>query len=86
MLIQAQLIPDDIRFDQNATPPQWTDSEDQIIQVGSHVRVKIIGSRAEVGSIYAIASIKEDYLGFVLAQDNLQVKTLIRNSCLQPNH
>jgi DUF2075 family protein len=59
------MIPSDITFDPNATPPQWTDNEDSVIQVGTHVRVKIFGTREEVGSIYAIASIKEDYLGLV---------------------
>lgn len=29
------------------------------------MRVKLIGTRAEVGGMYAIASIKEDYLGLV---------------------
>jgi len=60
-----QLIPPDIKFDPNATPPQFTDNEGQVIEVGSHVRVKLIGTRAEVGGMYAIASIKEDYLGRV---------------------
>jgi hypothetical protein len=58
-----QLIPDDIKYDPNATPPQFTNNEDSIIEVGTHVRVKLIGTRAEVGTMYAIASIKEDYLG-----------------------
>lgn len=35
-----------------------------MIEVGTHVRVKLIGTRAEVGGMYAIASIKEDYLGY----------------------
>ncbi len=30
------------------------------------MRVKLIGTRAEVGGMYAIASIKEDYLGYVV--------------------
>lgn len=60
-----KLIPAEIKFDQNATPPQFTNNEDQVIEVGTHVRVKLIGTRAEVGQIYAIASIKEDYLGLV---------------------
>lgn len=60
-----KLIPSDIKFDPNATPPQFTNNEDMVIEVGTHVRVKLIGTRAEVGSMYAIASIKEDFLGSV---------------------
>ena len=59
----AQLIPGDIKFDANATPPQFTNNEDQVIEVGTHVRCKLIGTRAEVGTMFAIGSIKEDYLG-----------------------
>jgi DNA-directed RNA polymerase II subunit RPB7 len=66
MLTMRQLIPPDIKFDPNATPPQFTNNEDSVIEVGTHVRVKLIGTRAEVGGMYAIASIKEDYLGYVL--------------------
>ena len=62
-LTLMQLIPSDIKFDPNATPPQFTNNEDMVIEVGTHVRVKLIGTRAEVGSMYAIASIKEDFLG-----------------------
>jgi DNA-directed RNA polymerase II subunit RPB7 len=59
------MIPPDIRYDPNATPPQFTNNEDSVIEVGTHIRVKIVGTRAEVGTMYAIASIKEDYLGWV---------------------
>jgi len=67
IFVSAHLIPPDIKFDPNATPPQFTNNEDSVIEVGTHVRVKLIGTRAEVGSIYAIASIKEDYLGCLQA-------------------
>lgn len=60
-----QLIPRDIKFDANATPPQFTNNEDSVIEPGTHVRVKIIGTRPEVGAMFAIGSIKEDYLGWV---------------------
>ena len=60
-----QLISSDIKFDPNATPWQWTDNEDQVIEKGAQVRVKLIGLRSDVGSMYAIGSIKEDYLGAV---------------------
>jgi DNA-directed RNA polymerase subunit E'/Rpb7 len=62
-----QLIPSDIRWDPNATPPQFTNNEDIVIEPGTHVRVKIIGTRTEVGEMWAIGSIKEDYLGYELA-------------------
>jgi hypothetical protein len=38
-----------------------------VIEKGTQVRVKIIGIRSEVGEMWAIGSIKEDYLGCVAA-------------------
>jgi DNA-directed RNA polymerase II subunit RPB7 len=58
------LIPSDIKWDPNATPPQFTNNEDTVIEPDTHVRVKIIGTRTEVGEMWAIGSIKEDYLGY----------------------
>lgn len=61
----VQMIPSSIKYDGNATPPQWTDNADQVIEKGTHIRVKIKGIRTELGNMYAIATIKEDYLGYV---------------------
>ena len=36
-----------------------------MIEKGTHIRVKIIGIRPDVGKMYAVGSIQEDYLGFV---------------------
>jgi hypothetical protein len=44
-----------------------------VIERGSQVRVKLLGIRSDVGAMYAIGSIKEDYLGYVLAYDYLYV-------------
>lgn len=57
------MIPSSIKYDGNATPPQWTDNADQVIEKGTHIRLKIKGIRTELGNMYAIATIKEDYLG-----------------------
>ncbi|KAK4086649.1 hypothetical protein Purlil1_9039 [Purpureocillium lilacinum] len=64
LFVSAHLIPSDIKWDPNATPPQFTNNEDTVIEPGTHVRVKIIGTRTEVGEMWAIGSIKEDYLGY----------------------
>lgn len=58
-----QLIPSEIRWDPNATPPQYTDNGDQVIEKGTHLRIKLIGTRSDVGSMFAIGSVKEDFLG-----------------------
>lgn len=60
------MIPGQIKYDPNATPPQFTDNEDYRIEPGTHIRVKIIGMRSEVGDMWAIGTINEDYLGYVM--------------------
>ncbi|OAA68609.1 RNA polymerase 2 subunit 7 [Niveomyces insectorum RCEF 264] len=57
------MIPSQIKYDPNATPPQFTDNEDYRIEPGTHIRVKIMGTRSEVGEMWAIGTINEDYLG-----------------------
>ncbi|KAK7757713.1 DNA-directed RNA polymerase II subunit [Diatrype stigma] len=64
IFVSTHLIPTDIKWDPNATPPQFTNNDDIVIEVTTHVRVKILGTRAEVGELWAIGSIKEDYLGY----------------------
>lgn len=62
----SQLIPSDIKWDPNATPPQYTDNGDQVIEKGTHLRIKLIGTRSDVNNMYAIGSVKEDFLGYVV--------------------
>ncbi|KAF2739233.1 DNA-directed RNA polymerase II 19 kDa polypeptide [Polyplosphaeria fusca] len=57
------MIPSEICYDANATPPQWTDNGDQVIEKGTNIRIKIKGLRSEVDKMYAIGTMKEDYLG-----------------------
>lgn len=54
-----QMIPTEIKFDANATPPQWTDNGDQVIEKGTNIRIKIKGLRSEVDKMYAIGTMKE---------------------------
>ncbi|PNS18598.1 DNA-directed RNA polymerase II subunit rpb7 [Sphaceloma murrayae] len=62
VFVSKAMIPEDMKYDGNATPPQFTDNVIPI-ERGTQVRVKIRGVRAEVGRMFAVATIKEDYLG-----------------------
>lgn len=65
--VSKQAIPSEIPFDETANPPQYSDGGEQVINKGAHVRMKLVGIRSDVGKMYATASIKEDYLGWVFA-------------------
>jgi len=54
-----QMIPSDITFDANATPPQWTDNGEQVIEKGTNIRIKIKGLRSEVDKMFAVGTMKE---------------------------
>lgn len=44
--------------------PSFTDGVDQTVERGSQVRLRIKGIRGEMGQMFAIGSIREDYLGY----------------------
>jgi len=47
-----------------------------VIEPGTHVRVRIIGLRTEVGEMWAIGSINGDFLGYVSTTVILQIATV----------
>ena len=51
-----------MKFDPTSNPPSYA-SSDQLVEKGSRVRLKIVGTRADVNEIFAIATMKEDWLG-----------------------
>lgn len=61
-----KLIPDDLAFDSNANPPCYQTADQTLkIEKGEWVRVKIVGTRVDATEIFAIGSVKEDYLGLL---------------------
>lgn len=59
----VKLIPSEIKWDGDATPPQYTNGADEVIEKNSTIRLKIMGLRSDIAQIYAIGSITEDYHG-----------------------
>jgi hypothetical protein len=57
-------MPDEIKYAPNATPPAFTNNADWTIEPGTHVRIKLIGTRTEVGRMFAVGNINGDYLGY----------------------
>ncbi|RKP22493.1 hypothetical protein SYNPS1DRAFT_33589 [Syncephalis pseudoplumigaleata] len=64
VFVSTHLIPADLNYDPNGDQPCYT-SEDQLIQKGSLIRLKIVGTRMDATEIFAIGTIKEDYLGVI---------------------
>jgi len=64
VFVSNHLIPNDFKFDAN---DQCYVSENESIKISKddEVRLKIMNSRVESTEIFAIGSIKEDYLGLI---------------------
>lgn len=61
------MIPSQLKFSMEGATPSFADNEGQIVEAGSQVRLRIKGIRSELNQMYAIGSIREDYLGYVEA-------------------
>ena len=63
--MSGQLIPSNLKYSQDGSTPSYTDEEGNVIQRGSQIRIRIKGIRGEIGNMFAIGTIREDYLGYV---------------------
>lgn len=59
-----QMIPSQLKFSMEGATPSFADNEGQVVEAGSQVRLRIKGIRSELNQMYAIGSIREDYLGY----------------------
>ncbi|PRP73653.1 DNA-directed RNA polymerase II subunit 7 [Planoprotostelium fungivorum] len=71
VFVSKQLIPEDIHWDENSTSFIAEDRSVKI-EADTEVRLKIVGTRMDVSDIFAIGSIKEDYLGSALVMAQSQ--------------
>ncbi|KAI8390983.1 RNA polymerase Rpb7 [Radiomyces spectabilis] len=64
IFVSNHLIPNDMRYDPSGNPPYYS-SDDQMITKDVQVRIKLVGTRVDATEIFAIGTIKEDYLGVI---------------------
>jgi hypothetical protein len=58
-------MPPGLVFDDNAAPPCWDDrDDDNKIELGTQVRIRLIGARPGVNEMICVGSINGDYLGY----------------------
>jgi DNA-directed RNA polymerase II subunit RPB7 len=68
--VSKSMIPREIQYNAQASPPHWAgpvgeNGGKDIIEKGVLVRIRLKGIRPHLGSLSAVASINEDYLGYV---------------------
>eukprot|EP00126_Sphaerothecum_destruens_P009225 Sdes_comp20464_c0_seq5m14716 len=66
IFVSRFLIPADMIFDANANPPVYKNN-DETIQIAKEdeIRLKIVNIRIDANEMFAIATIKDDYLGVI---------------------
>jgi len=74
------MIPPALKYSAEGSTPAFTDHAEQIVERGAQVRLRIKGIRGEIGSMYAIGTIYEDYLGWVFVMIMLRLHA---DECLQ---
>ena len=52
----VQLIPNDLKFDTSANPPRFASAgeDENVVEKGTKVRLKIVGTRVDATEIFAI--------------------------------
>lgn len=67
IFVSTHLIPSDFVFDVNVAAPCYVSEEGMGQRIGKDdlVRLRIIGTRVDATEIFAIGSIKEDFLGLI---------------------
>ncbi|WFD44555.1 DNA-directed RNA polymerase II subunit [Malassezia psittaci] len=62
IFVSSHLLPIDYKFQPDANPPEFVSATDNIVK-GRKVRLRIVGTRVDANEIFAIGTMKEDYLG-----------------------
>lgn len=58
------MIPPSMKYNAEGSTPNFSEADGMIVERGSQVRLRIKGIRGELGQMFAIGSIREDYLGY----------------------
>ncbi|EPQ27053.1 uncharacterized protein PFL1_05337 [Pseudozyma flocculosa PF-1] len=62
VFVSSHLIPIEYKFQPESNPPEFVSAHDNLVK-GRKVRLKIVGTRVDANEIFAIGTMKEDYLG-----------------------
>jgi DNA-directed RNA polymerase II subunit RPB7 len=66
IFVSNHLIPGEFRFEPNSVPPCYLSEEQNAkIAPGDMVRLRIVGTRIDATEMFAIGTIKDDYLGIL---------------------
>ena len=53
-----------MKYNAEGSAPNFSEADGMTVERGAQVRLRIKGIRGELGQMFAIGSIREDYLGY----------------------
>ena len=69
VFVSKHLIPSDMKFDPQSQPAAYvseiSDEQPQRVTKDSEVRLRVVATRIDASEIFAIGTIKDEYLGLV---------------------
>jgi len=66
VFVSRHMVPEDVVFDAQSNPPCFASTDATVrVEKDTEVRMKIVGTRVDGSEVFAIGSIKEDYLGVI---------------------
>lgn len=65
-----------MKFSMEGATPSFEDSDGQLVAAGIHIRLRIKGIRSELNQMFAIGSIREDFLGYDSAALTEQITSI----------
>jgi hypothetical protein len=65
-----------MKFSMEGATPSFEDSDGQLVAAGVHIRLRIKGIRSELNQMFAIGSIREDFLGYEPALIGQQITAI----------
>ena len=77
------MIPPSMKYNAEGSAPSFSDNEGQSVERLTQVRLRIKGIRGELGQMFAIGSIREDYLGYALYSYTIFTMLTISRPLLQ---
>ena len=69
-----------MKYNAEGSAPNFSEADGMTVERGSQVRLRIKGIRGELGQMFAIGSIREDYLGYALRLLGLLICRLLTYS------
>jgi DNA-directed RNA polymerase II subunit RPB7 len=68
VFVSNHLIPEEFEFDTGGEPCYASAADGRRLAPGAEVRLRVVGTRVDAREIFAVGTVKDDYLGLLEAR------------------